>query len=327
MTEKDKPFATLDDINAIVLISDASGSIVFANKAIKTILGYTPDEVLGDGWWKLTSAEDDFNIRKAKIASMATGKTDLKDRHLFESLITSKDNREVWTQWTNTLTADGLLVGIAQDITEKKILEEQLIKKNHENELLIKEIHHRVKNNLQIISSILNLQFNNIDDEHVHEALVKSKNRINSISIIHTMLCQSEGPASANFGEYLCKLTESISYGFSLNSNIKCYVEQSQTFFDVDLSINLGLIVTELLTNAYKHAFKGRAEGIIHVKLSDKEGKYELIIADDGVGIAKNQTINHSLGLEIVYDLVAQINGTINLTSENGFKYTITFNR
>ncbi|MBL4668808.1 MAG: PAS domain S-box protein [Flavobacteriales bacterium] len=327
MTKKDSPFATLDDINAIVLVADANGSIIFANKAIKTILGYNPEEVLGDGWWELTSDGENTGTRKAKTAAMANGKESLKDRHLFENLLPAKDGRKVWTQWTNTRTADGFLVGTAQDITEKKKLEEELIRKNCENELLLKEIHHRVKNNLQIISSLLNLQFNNIDNKLVHEALSKSKARINSMALIHTKLYQSENLSSINFGEYINELTASITTSYSTNDSIKCSVKQSQAIFDIDLSINLGLIITELLTNAYKHAFKGRTEGEIQIELTNKAGKHELIIADNGVGIMEDRKNSQSLGLEIVKALTEQINGTIDFSSNCGVKYVIAFEK
>lgn len=326
MTEKEKPFVTLNDINAIVLVADAEGSIIFANKAVKTILGYDPQEVLGDGWWKLTSNnENNTSARKSITAEMAAGKTNLKGRHLFENELSAKDGSKVWTRWTNTRTAQGLLVGTAQDITEKKKLEDELIRKNHENELLLKEIHHRVKNNLQVISSFLNLQFNRFDDKLVQEALDKSKSRINSMALIHTKLFQSGNLASINFGEYVNQLAASITISYSIDKNIKCLVKESQVIFDIDLSISLGLIITELLTNAYKHAFKGRSEGEIYVEIKSKADKYELIVADNGTGITNDPKNSQSLGLEIVEALTEQINGTINVTSNQGLKYIVSF--
>ena len=325
MIGEEKPFATLDDINAIILVADENGSIVFANKAIEEIIGYTVPEVLGNGWWELTGCEQDTAYRKEKVKDMVRGKSGLEGRHLFENSLITKDNREIWTQWTNTLTSDGLLVGIGQDITEKKILEEQLIKKNEENELLLKEIHHRVKNNLQVISSFLNLQFNRIDDSRVDYALTKSKNRIKSMSIIHTMLCESKSLATANFSNYISQLTTSIASSYSNNLDINCSVKPSKVSFGIDLSIILGLIITELTTNAYKHAFAGKTEGEISIEISDNTDGYELYIADNGIGITNCETLNGSLGLEIVNDLVEQINGTMNVDSCNGLTYTIKF--
>ncbi|MBL4707286.1 MAG: PAS domain S-box protein [Flavobacteriales bacterium] len=325
MTESANSFAILDNINAIVLVADARGNIIFANKAIKHILGYDPEEVLGNGWWELTSHENNAGARKAKTAAMAVGTDNLKDRHLFEHLLPTKDGREVWTQWTNTRTAEGFLVGIAQDITEKKKLEKKLIRKNREKELLLQEIHHRVKNNLQIIISLLNLQFNNITNKQVLEALSNVKDRINSMALIHTKLYQSKNLAYINFGEYLMELADSIAASYSPNYNINCLVASSQVGFNIDLSTSLGLIITELLTNAYKHAFKGREKGQIQIELTNTGNSYQLIIADDGIGLINDKKNSQSLGLEIVKALIEQIDGSLTTTSNNGLKYLIIF--
>jgi len=146
MVENSKSYELMDHINAIVLVADQNGSIVFANKAIKTILGYKPKEVLGDGWWELT-AEDNIEERKARVAEMATGKVDLAESHLFENRITTKDGKHVWTQWTNTRAPEGLLIGTAIDITEKKKLEE------HFNEA--KKQREEIKNALERSKSLL----------------------------------------------------------------------------------------------------------------------------------------------------------------------------
>ncbi|MCH2224670.1 MAG: PAS domain S-box protein [Crocinitomicaceae bacterium] len=326
MTQQNTPFASLNDINAIVLVANSSGSIIFANKAIKKILGYTPEEVLGDAWWKLTSVTENTELRKEQIASMAIGETHLKDKHLFESLLLAKDGRKVWTQWTNTRTADGLLVGTAQDITEKKKLQEELLQKNHENQLLLKEIHHRVKNNLQVISSFLNLQFNGINDKLVQDALSKSKDRINSMALIHNRLFQSENLSSINFGEYINQLATSIKNSYShINPKVNCLVHSTKIFLNVDLSINLGLIITELLTNAYKHAFSERSEGQIQIEVAQSGDQFKLIISDNGIGLNNKKKNVQSLGLEIVEALIDQINGTIEITSNEGLKYVISF--
>ena len=325
--ELDTTFATLDDIEAIVLVSNDQGEIVFANKAIERILGYTPEEVLGNGWWEVTKSPD-IEARKTTTIGLISGTRDLHERHLFENPIRTKDGRIVWTQWTNTLTEDNLLVGLAQDITEKKALEEELLRKNQENELLLKEIHHRVKNNLQIITSLLNLQFRDIQDKAVLEALTKSKNRINSMALIHTKLYQSKDLASVNFGEYMHELMESIANGYGPKNAIEWSVECTDTVFHIDLAISLGLIATELISNSYKHAFVGREKGNITVSLKQLNmDTYQLVVEDDGIGIPQKHVVNEptTLGLEIIHALTEQINGKLEMHSENGFYSQITF--
>jgi PAS domain S-box-containing protein len=318
-------FATFDDINAIILVANKEGMIVFANKAVKTILGYEPEEVLGDGWWRLTAHDSELEERKIKTSALVKGELELKERHLFENSLKAKDNRLVWTRWTNTITEDGFLVGIAQDITEKKKLEKELIRKNTENELLLKEIHHRVKNNMQIISSFLNLQFCDFEDEKVKDALLKSKDRINSMALIHTKIYQSKDLDSINFCEYIQNLTKVIKEGYSLNKNIEIKITDSNSVFEIDLMINLGLIITEIVTNAFKHAFNELKEGMITIELQKNQNENQLFISDNGIGFNFSRFGKNTLGLEIIRALVQQINGTIEIDSQNGLKYTIRF--
>lgn len=318
-------FATFDDINAIILVANKEGMIVFANKAVKTILGYEPEEVLGDGWWRLTANDSELEERKIKTSALVKGDLDLKERHLFENSLKAKDNRLVWTRWTNTITEDGFLVGIAQDITEKKKLEKELIRKNSENELLLKEIHHRVKNNMQIISSFLNLQFSDFEDEKVKDALLKSKDRINSMALIHTKIYQSKELLSINFCEYIQSLTKAIEEGYSLNKNIRFKITDSNIVFEIDLMINLGLIITEIITNSFKHAFNELNEGIITIDLKKKVNSYHLLISDNGKGLDLSNIEKNTLGLDIVKALVEQINATIEINSQNGLKYSLKF--
>jgi len=211
---------------------------------------------------------------------------------------------------------------------ERKSIELTLKKSLEEKEILLREIHHRVKNNLQLIMSLLNLQFKNIDDKRVIDAVTKSKDRIYSMALIHTKLYQSSNLSSIDFGEYINELATSVIDSYSLNNNIKCDVTHSNAVFNIDLSINLGIIITELLTNAYKHAFKGKKEGFVKVELISKaNNKYQLIIEDNGTGVIDNLDMNNpqTLGLEIVAGLIDQIDGTIETSSKGGLKYVISF--
>lgn len=324
-------YVTLNDINAIVLVADKNGKIIFVNEATKEILGYEPSELLGDGWWNLTHSNLDSSKRKSATISLAKGELNIKDRHLFENAITSKKGDIVWTQWTNTINSQGNLVGIAQDITQKKALEEELNKKNKENQLLLREIHHRVKNNLQIINSMLNLQFNAIDDPRVREALSKSKDRIHSMALIHEKIYVSNNMEALNFNDYLEDLANTIRRSYDFENKIKLVVKTTPAIFDIDLAINLGLITTELLTNAYKHAFThnlDNRDGTILVELKKQNtNTHILIIEDNGIGIDSSsiEEQSNSFGLEIVNALTDQINGKLITESNVGLKYVLQF--
>jgi PAS domain S-box-containing protein len=323
--------ATLNDINAIVLVSNQSGKIIFVNQATKEILGYEPEELLGDGWWNLTQSKLDTETRKSITVSLAKGELNINERHLFENVLKAKDGSVVWTQWTNTINQHGNLVGIAQDITQKKALEQELIRKNEENKLLLKEIHHRVKNNLQIISSMLNIQFNAIDDPRVREALAKSKDRIHSMALIHEKIYTSKSLASINFDDYLYELVNSIKKGYDYENKIELELNKSKAIFDIDLAINLGIIITELLTNAYKHAFtnnpnKKRGKIILELKILSAKS-HQLTIKDNGKGLGLKvlKSSHYNYGLEIVDALIEQINGTLETKSKDGLTYIMRF--
>lgn len=321
-------FISFDDINAIVLIADKNGEIVFANKAVRDTLGYEPEEVLGDGWWNLTFNKLSKEQRKRVAVGMATGKIELQERHLFENELLTKDGRIVWTQWTNTKTKDGFLVGIAQDISEKKILQKELESKNLENELLLKEIHHRIKNNLQVISSLLNLYFGRFSDAHVADSLASIKEHISSMALLHSELYRREGSMMVNFSDYIEVITESIANTYSLDRDVKCIIYQEELELEIGLATNLGLIITEFLTNSYKYAFQDKEDGIICIKMAKKsDDSYELKFEDNGIGVNNKEFLESPLttGLQIVLALVEQINGSIGVSSKSGVKYKITF--
>jgi PAS domain S-box-containing protein len=329
-TNNELNFKILDNIDAILLVADSNGNIVFANKAIHRILGYSPDKLLGDGWWNLTKNKMNTDDRKSTVADMASGNLDIKNRHLFENAIPTKDGRIVWTQWTNTRTSDGFIIGIAQDITEKKELELKLQLKNIENELLLKEIHHRVKNNLQIISSILSLQFSHINDQAVIKALANCKGRIASMGLVHYQLLESENISSINFKNYITKLAENISYSYIQDRSISTQINCDNVFFSYDLLVNLGLIINEILTNAYKHAFTDQENGIIEITLKLKEANnYQLLVKDNGKGMDLREETqgSKSLGFDIIQGLSEQIKGSLKIENNNGLIYSLEFSQ
>ncbi|MBC7862620.1 MAG: GAF domain-containing protein [Bacteroidia bacterium] len=211
---------------------------------------------------------------------------------------------------------------------EQNKLEQSLIKKNAEKELLLKEIHHRVKNNLQVISSLLNLQSASFKDAEMLEAFQKSKDRIHAMALIHTKLYESGNLSEIIFEEYIQQLIASISASYSPEPGIKWEASAKEIKINVDISINLGLIITELVTNSLKHAFKEKKEGLIKIDLiALPDGKNQLTVADNGCGLPENfkygQT--NSLGLEIVGSLIEQIEGTLEINSENGTSFIIRF--
>lgn len=197
-----------------------------------------------------------------------------------------------------------------------------------EKELLLKEIHHRVKNNLQIISGILELQNYTVKDPEIKAILNEGQNRIQSIALLHKTMYQNKNFKAVNFEHYL---TELITYSKQANSSnkkidIKLNIDAIQ--LEIDTAVPLSLILNEIINNAYKHAFSNADSGEIEITLEKKQHQYLLIVHDNGVGFPDNFDIKklNSVGFELINGLTKQINGTLSVTNKNGALITILFN-
>ena len=195
---------------------------------------------------------------------------------------------------------------------------------NNEKEILLKEIHHRVKNNLQIITSLLSLQNQNIEEVVLKQIFTSSQMRIKSMAIIHELLYQSNNFSKIDYQDYLQHLSQSLldSYG-QPNQDISLHIDAHAIQFNLETAIPLGLIINEAVTNSLKHGFKDRAEGIlkISVELMEKEF-YKMTIEDNGIGIPKDFNLekSKSLGTNLMNKLVRQLEG--NVTVESGYSGT-----
>jgi two-component sensor histidine kinase len=194
-------------------------------------------------------------------------------------------------------------------------------------EIRKKEIHHRIKNNLQVISSLLDLESDKFEDEDIVEAFKESQNRVISMALVHEELYRSHDMESIDFSDYLMKLVNELSYSYAINKEyIKIKMDVDTTFLDMDTAIPLGMIVNELVSNSFKHAFKGRKEGEIYVDLSLVDRKLTLVVGDDGMGFPEDIDFREtdSLGLQLVTTLTSQIDGTIELDKSKGTKFKIS---
>lgn len=197
-----------------------------------------------------------------------------------------------------------------------------------EKEQLLKEIHHRVKNNLQIVSSLLSLQSENIVDENFLDLIKISKNRIASMALVHEMLYKSPDLSKIQISDYIHQLGSNISDSFSMPGSriIIDYRIEKEIYFDVDLMIPLGLIINEILSNSFKYAFP-KNTGIITIELKRQMGQFTLHLGDNGVGftIHAEGNNNTNLGIQLIHMLIEQIDGSIKNENKNGTSYLITF--
>ena len=214
------------------------------------------------------------------------------------------------------------------EIEEKnKLLNESIVEK----ETLLKEVHHRVKNNLQIISSLLNLQSRYINDIRISDEVLEGKNRVKSMALIHETLYSFNNLSSVKFKPYLTKLINYISKTYKINGKkIISDIDVEDISFDIDTAIPLGLIVNELVSNAYKYAFTIYNKGEILVKLSkiDNE-KYLIRVSDNGIGLPKDIDLNNikTLGLQLVKRLIYQLDGELTINTKKGSKFSIVFSK
>jgi two-component system, sensor histidine kinase PdtaS len=212
-------------------------------------------------------------------------------------------------------------------LTNVKLENEKLLSQKSlmEKETLLKEIHHRVKNNMQLVMSLLNIQAEEATN-NINDFVAVSQSRILSMSLIHENLYQSENLNQVNFKEYIENLTQNILSTYNpISSNITLKLEIENVYFDIQKAIPLGLIINELINNAYKHAFINHQNGTIALKLIRRNDQYELIVSDNGIGIQKNKSIKKTLGLQLVNDLVFQLGGLLKIENKNGMTYEIQF--
>ena len=212
---------------------------------------------------------------------------------------------------------------------ERKKIEEKLNSSLTEKEFLLKEVHHRVKNNLQIISSLLNLQAHSISDPIIREKYTESIGRIKSMAIIHELLYRSKNISTIKIQDYLDELVSYITDTYNINKSIqvKLKINTQDTYINIDKAIPCGIIINELLSNGFKHAFTGKKSGIINITFKETEKKYQLTVSDNGVGFPypDNFAKADTLGIQLVNSLVEQLGGVLKIDTRKGSSFSISF--
>ncbi|MEO8148015.1 MAG: histidine kinase dimerization/phosphoacceptor domain -containing protein [Bacteroidia bacterium] len=315
-----------------VLIFDRDLNLEYVNAGFTKMTGYNMDEITlikGRSLFNIT-----YNDNFPQIFDDAIVERTSK---VYESSMKHKDGHELWTSSTLTPVFDEQgdlknVVVIDTDITERMRMERQLQESLEERGLLLKEIHHRVKNNLQIIISLFNLQSSYISDESALKALKDGQHRIKSMALIHERFYQSEGLSKIDFDDYIKRLTENLFLSYNINQEkIKFKIDSVKVPLDIDTAVPCGLIVNELVSNSLNHAFVGRETGEIFISFHPLgESHCRLIIADNGVGFKEGFVFENSdsLGTQLVTALTEQIDGRVAYeNNNNGLKYTIDFKR
>ena len=286
-------------------------------------LGYTREELL-----KMSCKDIDDPQMEDKLPLMAD-KLYKDGKVSFETFQITKNGSTIPVEINShifKLNGMDVSVSVARDITERKKAEKLVKKSLKEKELLLMEIHHRVKNNLMVISSLLNMQSRQIKDKEVLSLLKDSQSRARSMALIHEKL-YSSNLKQINFGEYIQDFTEELFKTYSTNPNVTLKMDVEDLMLDINTSIPLGLIVNELISNSLKYAFASEDKGTVTVKFHKKDDVYTLTVGDDGVGIPDDiDCLNtESLGMKLVTSLTEQLDGELKIDTTNGTCFNISF--
>jgi PAS domain S-box-containing protein len=334
--ESESKYKSLFEMSGDAILVIENNTFVDCNQAVVKMLGYkTKEELLNTHPSELSPEKQPdgrFSYEKAQeMMSLA-----LKNgSHHFEWMHIRANGENFPVEvWLSKVEFDHriLINTIWRDLTEKKKIERTLRKNIEEKEILLKEIHHRVKNNLQIITSLLNLQTNTIEDEKVKAILFQSKTRIESMCKVHEMLYSSKNLSSINYGDYLKDLLDKLIVNAKGESNqILLQLDVNNLFLNINTAIPLGLLINELVTNSLKYAFPENGKGTITITINSiNDVQYELIYGDDGIGYAPEISFKdaHSLGFQLIDSLSEQLNGVIKRDfSKKGTHYSFVFEK
>jgi PAS domain S-box-containing protein len=316
---------------AVIVINPDGRTIRNCNSAAESMFGYQKSELIGQKTLILHINREYYD-RFGEISEAILKKGQVyKD----EFQMKRKDGRIIDTFHTVSPIKKEMgweegVVSIIRDITEQKQAEKQIKNNLHDRTILLAEIHHRVKNNLAIIASLLYMQMEESDNNDVKTSLQTSYSRLQSIALVHEQLYQkAEQDAIIYLDSYLPQLVDKINEVIDLSDkSIETEVEAGHISLPLGQAVSAGLLISELLMNAYKHAFKNKEEGHIIIKSHFNNKKLILRVSDNGVGLPDNFTLNSgSNGMVIIKTLAKQLNGELTFTSDSkqGTTFSISF--
>ncbi len=313
----------------VVYETDTNGTFTFINRQGLSISGHTLEDLARGVSAVEVIAPEDRSRLAVNMGRVLRG----EDPGNNEYLALRKDGTTFPSMITSTrIVHDGKVVGIrgvGMDISRIKETEAQLKASLEEKKLLLREVHHRVKNNLQVISSMIRLQARAMSDHLAKESLAVLDSRVSTIALVHEYLHRSPNLAGIAVKDHFKSVAEPIlSYLGSPGKNLRLDMDVEDIFWGIDIAIPVGLMVNELVTNAVKHAFPDRSEGSIGVSLRlIDDGKFELMVSDNGVGLPKEVSLSTSktLGLNLVNMFADQIGADVELTREGGTEFRFRF--
>ncbi len=319
--------AVVEDQTEVVCRLRADGSFIFVNEVFCRTFGKSHHELLGQKWYPVAHPEDVPMIVK-KLESLSTDSPIV----VVENRVINADGKVRWMEFANRglFNTDGELVeiqAVGRDITDRKKFEEQLKNSLQEKEILLREIHHRVKNNLQIISTLLDLQSSYTQDQAAIQMFHESRGRVRTMALIHENLYRNRDMAHVNVRENISQLADQLRTSYDARG-VEIVIDVGPAELHIDAAITCGLLVNELLSNCLKHAFGQPAVGSATVSMHlNASSSFVLSVADNGVGFPESLDFydTKSFGMKLIHMLARQLRGTVELQRGHGTKITVTF--
>ena len=305
------------------------GKLSSVNQRICEITGYSAEEIKGLSFQEITYPED-LDTDREYARQLLVGEI---DRYSMEKRYIRKDASVIWVNLTGSLVRDGdgnpqHFIAVVEDITARRDAETALKRSLDEKEVLLREIHHRVKNNMQVISSLLSLQAANIEDASLRKLFMESQGRVRAMALIHEILYDSGDLSNIDVKKYVSRLVTSLTRMFGTDAGrTRVTVESQDVTLGIDAMVACGLALSELITNSLKYAFPDGRDGEISIEVfSVPEGGVKLVVRDNGIGLPADLDIRatKTMGMGLVVSLIEkQLRGQLEIESSHGTCFTI----
>ena len=368
ITESEKRFRQLaEDFPEMMIEADAQGTLTFVNRTACEITGYQASDFLQEGALFTIIDPEDRERAKQNFARLLTGESlkgneytivkkngtrspvilysapfyqgetiagvrifagDISQRKEAETILRNFNSELEQKVIERTAQISEMNQKLTGEIDTRLAAEQRLITTLNEKVVLLREVHHRVKNNLQVIASLLSIQADKTTDPAIRAPLIDSRNRVKSIALVHETLYRSKNFDRIEYGDYLRKMVEHLFNAYNVNPALVTYrIHTDHLYLNINNAVPCSLIINEMVTNSLKYAFPDGRKGEITIDFSNDEENYHLTCRDNGVGIPEQVSpgLNGSIGMMLIHGLTRQINGTLTLKRENGTTYTITF--
>ena len=318
--------------NSIILRIDITGVITYANDYALNFFGYSSDELINKNVVGTIVPPVDRSGRNLEdMVSKLVKNPDLYQRNENENI--RKDGSTAWILWSNRGIIDengkcSEILSIGNDISERRLAELEIKKLLNEKEIILHEVHHRIKNNMNTIAGLLYLQSETIDNAAAVSALKDAQSRVISMMLIYDKLFRSDNFSNVSTKSYLPDLIAGITSTFPDSGRISIKSRIDDYMLDSNILIPVGIIINELLTNSYKHAFTGKKDGLVEISFVNAGNRsFEILFKDNGAGIPDSVLLGESrgFGFSLIYLLTEQMHGTVEVTRSEGTIFRIKF--